>query len=223
MGLFLLPFGLLLGIGFFKTRKAYLILFIPTLLFILFHTFYPSKQERFILPIFPIFLILGIMGYQELLQKDFWRKFWKISIRAFWVLNIPLLLFASFMYSKKSRVEAMYYFYENDTKKEKRLLYEATGETAISMLPKFYSGDWELSSIPRESKDSTLTVYPGYEYDFILFFGEEELQNRTKEYKEIYPQMERVKVCEPSFVDRFLRWLNPRNRNEYIEIWKTNK
>ncbi len=221
MGAFLVPFGVVLGIGFFKSWKKYLTLFIPVLLFILFHTIYPSKQERFILPVLPLFLTLGIIGFETLKEKEAWQKFWNFSWKSFWILNIPLMLLASFTYSKKSRVETMYYFYQNESEGY-RILQESTGETPISMLPTFYSANWELWTIPRSSPDEMLSVHPNYHYDFILFCGEERLENRVGSYQEVYPEMELVKQCNPSFIDRFLRWLNPRNRNEYIEIWKTN-
>ena len=222
MGIFLAPLGLVLGVGFFKGWKKYIGLFIPVMLFIIFHTIYPSKQERFILPVMPLFLIIGVMGYDMLRNKNFWEKTWRISLKAFWILNIPLLLFASFTYSKKSRVESMYYFYGKETEGI-RILHEASPEgTSASILPKFYSGNWGLSAIPRTSKEQDLLVHPNYIYDYILFCGEQELEERIIEYKKIYPNMELVKICNPSFVDVFLRWLNPRNSNEYIEIWKTN-
>lgn len=221
MAAFLFPLGLLVGVGFFRGAKKYIAYFVPVMLFILFHTFYPSKQERFILPVLPLFLMLGVMGYDLLRTKEFWQKAWSFSTKAFWVLNIPLLLFASFTYSKKSRVESMYYFYGKDTS-EARILQEATGETSVSMLPKFYSGNWTLSAIARESKEQHPCVYSNYTYEYILFCGEENLDARIAEYKVLFPKMELVQVCEPSMVDAFLRWLNPRNSNEYIEIWKTH-
>jgi hypothetical protein len=220
MGAFLVPFGLLIGVGFFQTWKKYALLFVPVMAFLLFHSFYPSKQERFILPVLPLFLILGVMGFDLLRSKWQWEKWWNISWKAFWILNLPLLIFASMTYSKKSRVEAMYFFHDKPI--ETRILQEATGETENPMLPKFYANNWYLSSIPRNDSSQPLTVYPGYRYDYILFIGEDRLDERIATYKTIYPNMEFAKACEPSMVDALLRWLNDRNRNEYIEIWKTN-
>ncbi|WP_027420248.1 glycosyltransferase family 39 protein [Crocinitomix catalasitica] len=219
MGLFLIPLGLLIGIGYFNSAKKYAIIFVPVLLFILFHTFYPSKQERFVLPVFPLFFILGILGIQPLLEKANWQKFWRFSWRTFWVLNIPILLFATFTYSKKSRVESMYYFYDVDLE-GKSILQEATGETGVSMLPRFYSGNWYLNAVARGDESQSLKVYENKEYAYILFCGEQDLSARIDAYKTLYPALHLVKVCEPSAIDRLLRWLNPRNTNEYIEIWK---
>jgi hypothetical protein len=220
MGAFLVPLGILMGVGFFKSARKYYYLFIPVLLFIIFHSFYPSKQERFILPVFPLFVILGVTGYHLLIQTNFIRKFWKLSNRIFWILNIPMLLVVSTAYSKKSRVEAMYYFYESNEKPVK-ILFEATGSTGASLEPRFYSGHWRYGSITRSDSSQHVRVHPNYDYDYIFFFGSENLDHRVAVYREIYPQLELKKRCHPSFVDDVLRTINPINRNEYIEVWKT--
>ncbi|MBI3134885.1 MAG: hypothetical protein HYZ14_09460 [Bacteroidetes bacterium] len=221
MGSCLFPLGLLLGTGFFVSARKYFLLFVPVILFVLFHSVYPSKQERFILPVLPLFIILGVVGYNLISNTAFRQKIWNFSYRFFWILNIPLLLVVSVAYSKQSRVEAMYYFYENNEKPQKILL-EATGETGLSMTPRFYSGQWHYGMLERTDTSQLLTVYPNYSYDFILFYGERDLDKRIAQYKKLYPEMELGKRCEPSFTDRFLRRLNPRNSNEYIEVWKTN-
>ncbi len=222
MGSLLFPLGLIMGIGFFRSAKKYFILFLPVILFVIFHSLYPSKQERFILPVLPLFIMLGVMGYQFLIEKKFWKNAWSISMKAFWVLNIPLLMLASFTYSKKSRVESMYYFYESEVVPY-HLLLESTGETGASMVPKFYSGSWFRTITGRTDSNQPLEVKEDYYvFDYILFYGEEGLDQRIQDYKGLYPDMELKKVCEPSLVDKVLRWLNPRNANEYIEVWETH-
>lgn len=221
MGVFLVPLGFLLGIGFFRSFKKYAIIAVPTLCFLIFHSAYPSKQERFILPILAMFLVLGVMGYQTLREKTFWNNFWNGSLRIFWIINIPLLILSSFTYSKKSRVEAMSYFFEEGIV-PKRLLLEGSGGTGIPMLPYFYGGFWERNQVFRNNPSQSLTVFDNYEYDYVLFFGNENLDSRIQDFKTIYPKMKIEKVCNPSMADKFLRWLNPRNSNEYIEIWSTN-
>lgn len=220
-GAFLVPLGLLIGLGYFRSWKKYSLIFVPVLCFIIFHSLYPSKQERFILPVLPLFLIAGILGFESLKSSPFWAKTWRVSWKAFWILNIPLLIIASLTYSKKSRVEAMYYFYGNDVK-QITILHEATGESPAAMLPKFYAGNWALSGEVRKDESESLTVYPNKNYDYIIFCGQERLTERVESYKTIYPNLELAEVCKPSSVDVFMRWLNPRNSNEYIEIWKTN-
>ena len=220
MGVLLFPLGLLVCIGFFRSAKKYFLIFLPTLAFILFHTFYPNRQERFVLTILPFFIILGVIGYQSLKEKAFWSKLWNVSMVIFWILNIPLMTALCFHYSKKSRVEAMYALYQNKIKDE-RILLEGSRSSKPSQMPKFYADSWYCSFTERADTSQTLIVNEGNVYDYIFFFGDEDLEKRIKEYKVIYPKLRLVKKCEPSLIDNIARTLNPRNSNQYIEVWET--
>lgn len=222
IGVLLVPLGFLIFTGFFNVKKEHLILFVPALLFLLFHTWYPNRQERFILTILPVFIILGIMGFEQLKKNGFDSKLWRYSWIAFWGLNIPVLLFTTTMYSKKSRVEAMYSIYE-PTMHPKNVLMEGTGSNKTSLMPRFYSKDWAGAYLDRTDAGQPLNVADGMEYDYIFFFDEEQLQKRIAEYKTIYPKMKLHQKCYPSTLDVLLRKMNPRNSNEYIEVWKTNR
>lgn len=220
MGVMLFPLGILTMIGFFKSAKKYFIVFLPTFIFILFHTIYPNRQERFVLSILPLFILLGILGYEQLRSRKIWDKIWRPSWVAFWSLNIPILLMACFVYSKKSRVEAMYSLYEDGIQHE-HILLEGSGNGNVSMMPVFYSGDWHYNFKDRTDSLSALKDSNDH-FDYIFFFDEQSLNQRIAAYQSIYPQMELHKKSEPSFVDVLLRKINPRNKNEYIEVWKTN-
>jgi hypothetical protein len=67
-----------------------------------------------------------------------------------------------------------------------------------------------------------LKVNPIMDYDYIFFFDEKDLTKRIQQYKQLYPNMKLEKKSYPSSLDVLLRELNPRNANEYIEVWKTN-
>lgn len=220
IGVFFLPLGILMLIGFFNSWRKWSLLFWPTLIFILFHTLYPNRQERFILSILPIFILLGIMGY-HLLVKNAWKQWWKVSLWIFIPFNVIFLTFGTLMYSKKSRVEAMYSIYNNGIQDDKILL-EGSSSGRVSMMPKYYGASWHCSFAERVSNDQDPMVDITHNYDYIFFFDEAELNRRIELYKKIYPQMELVKRCQPSFVDWLLREINPKNANEYIEVWKTN-
>jgi hypothetical protein len=221
MGVLLFPLGVLIAIGFFKSAKKYWLLFLPTMFFFLFHSFYPNRQERFILTILPFFIILGVMGLEQWRAKDKFRKFWRGSLIAFWVLNIPLVFILSFHYTKKSRVEAMYAIYGNGMENE-HILLEGSRQTKPSMLPKFYADSWYCGFRERTEPTQLLTIEEGLIYDYVFFFGKDDLEQRISDYKGIYPALSLVKKCEPSFLDNVAREVNPRNTNQYIEVWKTN-
>jgi hypothetical protein len=221
MGCLFVPLGLLIGLGFFKSYKKYAVLFVPTFIFLLFHTIYPNRQERFILSVLPFFIILGVMGYQLLKDTAWKQKLWQISLVAFWIFNIPFLLFSMTMYTKKSRVEAMYQLYGNSIKDE-LILLEGSSRKGVSMMPKFYAKSWHCSFVERIDSSQELLVNNDFTYDYIFFFDELDLDKRIAQYKVIYPKLTLEKKCFPSTVDVMLRDLNPRNANEYIEVWKTN-
>jgi len=208
--------------GKLKNMHNWWLLFLPTIFFLLFHTYYPNRQERFILTILPFFIILGVMGYEHLKQRAFFRKAWKFSWVFFWVLNIPLLLFFSLTTSKTSRVDAMYSLYQSPIEDE-AILLEATGNAHWEMMPKFYAQSWNCSFAMREDTLLPLEVVPGNRYDYIFFFGEGKLPQRIAQYKTLYPKMELHQACDPSAVDKVLNWLNPRNSNQYIEVWATHQ
>lgn len=221
MGCLLFPLGLLMGIGFFKTYKKHALIFIPTLVFILFHTIYPNRQERFILSVLPFFVILGVIGYDMLKDSQWKQRIWKGSMVAFWVLNIPLLMLASTTYTKKSRVEAMYHLYKKGYK-QRRFLLEGSSSENVSMLPLFYANNWDAKEAERISPSQPLIIKKYANYDFIFFFDEKDLSKRIKQYKAIYPNMELSMKSYPSMIDVVLRKMNRHNANEYIEVWKTN-
>lgn len=161
------------------------------------------------------------MGYQ-LVKESKWKvNLWKVSVGVFLAFNIPFLLFAITMYSKKSRVEAMYHLYENKTVKA-RVLLEGSSTQRVSMMPKFYAKDWHMQFIERTDSTQDLKGNTDLNFDYIFFFDEKDLNKRISEYKTIYPKMALSKKCYPSTIDVMLRELNPRNANEYIEIWSTN-
>ena len=164
---------------------------------------------------------MGVVGYEKLKEKAFWSKLWKGSWIAFWCLNIPLLIILSFHYSKKSRVEAMYALYGNEMQNE-RILLEGTRSTKPSMMPKFYADSWHCTFRERTEPTQLLTLEETSNFDYVFFFGKEDLSSRISEYKKIYPKFHLIKKCEPSFMDEVARKLNPRNTNQYIEVWKTN-
>ncbi len=216
-GVLLFPFGLLMGVGFFRSVKKQLFLFIPTAAFILFHTWYPNRQERFILSILPFFIILGVIGFDTLRERSFWNKTWNFSWKFFWILNIPLLVFFTFASTKKSRINAMYSLY-GTTKSNPQILMEGSGDASLSMMPKFYANTWHASfkEVTEKSIDST------FKPDYVFFCGKGELKHRVQFYKKQYPKLHLYKICAPSSIDQIVHDLNPRNVNEYIEVWKVN-
>jgi hypothetical protein len=247
-GLLIPPVGIFLFLGFLMCWRKYPILFVPTIIFFLFHTFFPNKQERFIFSVLPFIILLGVIGWNNFAEySKFWLnrpKLLKACYTFFWVVNIFLLCIVSTAYSKKSRVEAMKYL-SGDKNLTSIAVEEAGGKRAV-MMPSYYIGKWikvylvkpynasdtvqqkiDLSKtgvfIPVKSLHYFNLVPENENPDYILFHGSKDLEQRVLKAREVFPELQFETEIKPGYVDRIMLWLNPANRNQPIYIYRTNR
>jgi hypothetical protein len=227
-GIFIPPVSLMLLFGFFRIWKKQLIIFLPAFLFLVFHSFFPNKQERFIFPIIPFIIIGGVIGWNSFVSKsEYWQRHRKALSRAwvfFWIVNLVLLIPLSVAYSKKSRVEAMAYL--SKYKGIKVVLAENTNRSSVQMVPRYYSGQWmqalykssgEVRSYMPDSIPCTVA-----EASFVLFYSDENLQARVDTMKKEIPSLVYEKTFGPGFIDVIMHRMNPVNRNETIYLYRNN-
>jgi len=228
LGIFIFPMGLFWFFGFFRSWKKYLILFLPTFIFLLFHSLFANKQERFIYSIVPFLIILGVIGWNEFLTvSSFWirnQKLYKQSLTFFWVVNTILVIAFTFNYSKKARAESMTYLsaYPNIH----NILLEDAFHKDAKMAPRFYLGQWpnvrmyanspQYSPIAKVYQNASPKDYP----DFVLFFDEKKIEQRVDSVKKIVPNLVYETTIEPGFMDKILYWMNKYNGNQTIVIYR---
>ena len=226
-GMLIPPVSLMLFYGFIRNWKKFLLIFIPVVLFFALHSYFPNKQERFILPILPFFIISGVIGWNEFVERS---KFWmnhKGLLRGswifFWVINILLLVPVSMVYSKRARVETMVYL-----SKYKDIKYILIADEASNpeLFPRFYLGQWPgiydtfignentVTMIERIAAKKTAQQYPR----FILFTGSKMNSQSVIRARKSFPFLVYETTIEPGLVDKLMHWLNPINvsRNVYI-------
>ena len=222
------PISLFLFFGFFRVWKKYLIIFLPVLIFVVFHSLFPNKQERFILPVIPFIIMLGVIGWTDFVgQSAFWKKHpgllhacWTF----FWVINIAALFVVSPMYSKKARVEAMVYL--SRYKEVKNILLEDSNRTGVVVIPQFYLQQWvkteEISqNKPPERYAQWMLSVDSSEYPrFVIFYGAELLEERVQKLKKLLPGLVYETTIEPGFIDEILYRANPINANQTIYIYR---
>ncbi len=227
LGLLLPPVSVFLFYGFIRKWKQQFILFFPCLLYFIIHSAFPNKQERFILPMIPFFILSGTIGWTGFIARS---KFWLRNTRLaawswgfFWVLNTILLIAFTFTYSKKARVEAMGYLskYENI-----RAIAVIDEENGPEMMPKFYMNQWPVSYnefAGATSVEATLQIAsnplatpPG----FILFTGDKKIQPMVTNARRYLPWLVYETTIEPGAMDLFIHWLNPINKNRRIFIYR---
>ena len=236
IGLFILPpVSIFLLAGFFKMYRKQWLIFFPVLLFLLFHIIYPNRQERFILPALPFVVILGIMGWDEILATSkFWIRNEKLnrwSWRVFWSVNILAMLFMCFVYGKKSRVESMIYLY--DQPDYRNFIQDFSYSDDGAMLPQFYSGKWTSYYVFRKSTDfdHDIVRFPDYEKisagklatrpqpNYVLFVNDDQLEMRVERLRKFFPTLEYRATIEPGWMDKLLNRLNKYNTVERIFIY----
>ncbi len=229
-GVLIPPVSIFLFFGFFRSWKKYLLLFLPSFIFLLFHIYFPNKQERFILPIVPFIILLGIMGWNEfVVSSRFWterKKLLKACWVFFWVINFIPLPVVSAAYSKRSKVELMTYL----AKKEdfKRLIVEESHRDEFTMPPFFYLGKWYtegyIQGITSQfTVDSALYYihkYPQLKPNYVVFFDDEDLDTRVENFKKGFPKIRYETTIEPGLIDKLFHWLNPINKNFVAVVYK---
>lgn len=211
-------------IGFFRQWRKMHILFWPCIAFLLVHMSYVNAQERFIFPILHVVLILGFIGWKDLLdQSKFWQRnirFWHGISLFSWSLNFVLLIFLSTYYGKKARVESAHALYQNES--VDFVIHENTYDGYTPLLPWFYAKKWDMSFINVLHPDqyaSILNAHNGFKA-WIYFQGDENLEQRIAAAREYFLEMRLVKRFEASFLDDVIKALNPVNRNEAIIVYE---
>ncbi len=237
IGIFILPpVSLYLLAGYLKIWKKHLIIWLPVTGFLIFHILYPNRQERFILPALPFFVILGIVGWNQLMNPSTRliqnQKLIRSGWIFFWVLNLSAMLILCVTYTKKSRVEAMSYLYEQGDCKN--FVLEFTHSDAGAMMPQYYSNNWSgyyyfrKGDIPKDyilnmehDQRTTRGQYqPRLIPNYFLFYDDEQLESRVATFKEYFPSIEYKTTIEPGWFDRMLHQLNDKNSLEKIHIYK---
>ncbi len=225
-GFLIPPFGIFLYIGFFKGYKKYAAIVLATSAFILFHSYFPNKQERFIIPAIPFIIIIGGAWFFDIynqFKSSVINKIAKGSFYFFIVINTLIGITLSFTYSKKSRVESLR-FLEN--KNVTVIIQEDTKRGRIDLAPLFYADNFKLKTIKWKDKysDENIVKYekstklnPSY----IYFYGDENLAERIDSASAILGKLSKVETLNPSFVDNIAFLLNPAfNRNMIVTIYK---
>lgn len=231
VGMFYHPFKKLNGkLTWDSGFKRELYVYIPMLVFFIFHCFYPNKQERFILPFLPLFLISGILGWNKMKVDfqipSFILKVEKFSWWMFIVLNTIVMAVFITSSTKRPRVESMSYLSEQ--KDVNFFLIENSHSESSIMLPEFYLGKWDQSECVRpgytEKTIEHIRTKHGWEGNpnYLLFLENDNIEERLLQFEEIVgAKYELVYTAEPSFLDVIFYTLNPRyNKNEAAKVYK---
>jgi len=228
-GILIPPFSLFILFGYARNWRKMLIIFLPAFLFLLFHSSFPNKQERFILPIVPFIIISGVCGWNDFVGSSvYWQKhpvLLKNCMLFFWILNSIVLIFITPSSTKLSRVDAMVYLSKKDD--AACFILETSNSTSSLLMPRFYLQRWTknyevtknypVDSLAKDLAQDSIAPMPQY-----IIFGEaENIDTRVATAKKYFPGMTFEATIEPSFLDKIMHWLNPfGNENQTYFIYK---
>ncbi len=228
-GLLIPPVSLMLFYGFLRTWKKYLLIFIPVAIFFIFHSYFPNKQERFILPVLPFIIITGVIGWNDFIDRS---RFWKSHLKLlrgfwlfFWIVNIALLIPVTMVYSKRARVEAMTYLSKY---KDVKYILVADADNNPELFPRFYLGQWPGIYDTFVGNENSMTMLmriaaknPTKKHPRFIFFTGSKLKPETIiQARKSFPFLVYETTIEPGVVDKVMHWLNPINVSRKVFIYR---
>ncbi len=227
-GLLIPPLSFVLFAGYFYSWKKTPLLFWPVLIYLSFHTYFPNKQERFVLTILPLIVIAGTVGMFQLhavYKTKINAKLFRFSKYFVIVLNLILLPILTFSYSKRHRVETMYYLYQHNVQHD-FWIEDSNKENNWQQPPRFYYGKWysDFGITKTWTADSALTLYNQlplkFRPNYLIFFQAENIQAREDSTRKRFPRLKLETIIQPSFIDKTLHFLNPLNDNQTSYIYQ---
>lgn len=227
---FVPPLSVAVFFGFWSAWKRAVLPWSAAIAFLAAHTWFANKQERFILPMLPVFLVLGFAAWNEWrMHSAFWtarEHWWRNSMRFTWALNIVLLLPLLVSYSKRSRCEALYALRNEPW--ARGLIVEDSHGHEPPQVPLFYWGKWRvpIDYVASDTADVLRMATrhsPGTWPNVVLFIGEEDLEQRIARLEAQLGPLQHITTAEAGLLDRFVHWLNPVNRNESIAVYRVTR
>jgi hypothetical protein len=223
LGIMIPPFSLLFVGSVFQWRviRNHIVLWLPMMAFLIGHSVIVNKQERFIIPIFPILLVLGCVGVYYLTQTE-WHNRWRKLRVGLWVwfavINLAVLAVFTVNYGHRGAVDPLVYLSrQQDVRK---VLFDCSERRMF--VPQSY---WQYDRSGSFTIYSTLEFYQALAQgkllsfsppDYIVIFSDTNLIQHQDLLTSMLGKYKLVHHGKPSLVDVALNKLNPKynHRNE---------
>ncbi|RKX31133.1 MAG: hypothetical protein DRP46_03985 [Candidatus Zixiibacteriota bacterium] len=224
LGIFIPPFSLFFIFSIFRKKiiSSHLILFSSAAAFFIIHSFIRHKEERFMIPIFPLLVVLGMLGLYFWLKnsnpKSLMRRIFKYSAVFAVILNLIVLPLFTFNYAHKGMVEPFVYLSRQDdvemvvidrTERRRFLAVSYAGYTK----PDYFKVDkWEeLAALDPHSPVFNRANY-------FIIFSDEHADRHADSLTGYFGEISPVFHSTPSLMDAILHFMNPKY-NHLSEAW----
>ena len=224
LGVMIPPFSLVFMASLFQRKlvTTHLILWLSTAAFIFVHSVITNKQERFIIPILPALIVLGVVGLSCWYQQSAWwqtrKRLFRSLAASFVVINAILLIPFTLNYGKRGAVEPLVYLSKQAD--SHRVVFDMTERDLF--IPYSYwnydrSGAVALTSAADlDSAFGRGTITPDQPPRYAVIFADQNPQEHLEWLRKRVGAYEIVFHGEPSIIDAIANKLNPRynRRNE---------
>lgn len=221
------PLSLMLVFGFIREWRRHFLLFFPILIYILTMSIFSSRSPGVMLPIIPIFILLGLTGWDSYVNHSpFWQKNKKLHTflwAGFWMINLPMLFVFSLSYPHKARVESMSHLKQYPGIES--VWVEDSEAKDTRHLPVFYAGQWpDIAYIHNMKQVDSLSLLTKLETNpqpaFVFFYQKENLHLRLENLRLHLPELVEETNFKPSLMTRVLHIITRRHENEYIFVYR---
>lgn len=224
LGIFIPPFSFYFIFSFLKKRLILnnLILFSSTATFFVIHSIIQHKEERFMIPIFPLLVILGTIGLHSWLsgrpRSSLNTKLFKYSAAFAIAVNFIVLPLFTFNYCHKGMVEPFVFLSKQDDieviliDRAERKRYPAISYAGYVKPECVEINNWgdfgRLSDMSPQFHSA----------NYFLVYSENNLQQHLDSLSGYHGSLQEVFHSPPSLMDGILHFLNPRY-NRANECW----
>ena len=226
LGILIPPFSLVFigSICQWRLIRNHLVMWAPLVAFVIGHSLITNKQERFIIPVFPIIVVLGCVGLYYLVQRNGWFVRWRKLRVGLWVwfaaINLIALVPFTLNYGHRGAVEPLVYLSRQPD--ADKVLFDCTERRMF--IPYSY---WQYDRSDAVVVNSSLEFYQAIADGRLLQFSPPRYvvvfsDGKLAEHRQLLEtNLGRYAVAHhgnPSLIDVVLNKLNPKY-NHLNESW----
>ena len=217
VGLFVPPFSLLFLTAAARGGKDLALLGVPTLVFLVAHSAIANRQERFLLPVLPVIILLAALGFGPVaawLAARSWSRVYGWLWKYYWAVNTVLLAGTLFVYGKKDRVAPLVYV---------QARHDATGVVVVQYtylfpVPVYYLGRPRPPVIVfadrnRLAQDAQAVRAASPAPNYLILYSDSAEADAARLERALGARLEREATVTPSLGDELAHLVNPRRNH----------